>query len=80
MTRNTSILNEIWKARNLFKHEQKKIPTANIIPNIKKNLKEIITIHNNKHEKNNTILNFQQKFTINNALCAIENNSLTFTF
>ena len=80
MTINTSILNEIWTARNLFKHEQKKIPTANIIQNIKKKLKEIITIHYNKHEKNNTILNFQQKFTINNALCTIENNCLTLNF
>ena len=59
MTINTSILNEIWKARNLFKHEQKKIPTDNIIENIKRRLKEIIKIHFNKHEKNNTILSFQ---------------------
>ena len=51
MTINTSILNEIWKARNLFKHEQKIIPTKNMIENIKRSLKEIITIHFNKHEK-----------------------------
>ena len=80
MTINTSILNEIWTERNLFKHEQKKILAANIIQTVLKKLKEIITTHYNKHEKNNTILNFQQKFTINNPLCAIENNSLTFTF
>ena len=55
MTINTSILNEIWKARNLFKHEQKKIPTDKIIQNIKRSLKEI-TIHFNKHEKNNSII------------------------
>ena len=54
MTINMSILNKIWTARNLFKHEQKKIPTANIIQDIKK-LKKIITIHYNKHEKYNTI-------------------------
>ena len=80
MTINTSILNEIWIARNLFKHEQKKIPTDNIIQNIKRNFKEIITIHFNKHEKNNTLLSFQEKFSIENALCTIENNSLTFNF
>ena len=56
MMRNTSILNKIWKERNLFKHEQKKIPTDNITQNIKWNLKEIITIHINKHEKNNNII------------------------
>ena len=33
---NIAILNEIWKARNLFKHETKKISTENIISNIKK--------------------------------------------
>ena len=33
---NTAILNEIWKAQNLFKHETKKISTENIISNIKK--------------------------------------------
>ena len=57
---NTSILNETWKARNLFKHEQKKIPTDNIIQNRKRSLKEIITIQFNKHEKNNTILSFKK--------------------
>ena len=56
MTINTSILNEIWKARNLLKHEQKKIPTDNIIQNRKRSLKEIITIQFNKHEKNNNII------------------------
>ena len=80
MTINTSILNEIWKTRNLFKHEQKKIPTDNIIQNIKRNLKEIKTIYFNKHEKNNTILSFQEKFAIENALCAIQSNSLNFHF
>ena len=80
MTLNTSIFNEIWKARNLFKHEQKKIPTDNIIQNRKRSLKEIITIHFNKHEKNNTILSFQKIFAIKNPLCSIQNNSLTFHF
>ena len=80
MTINTSILNEIWKARNLFKHEQKKIPTDNIIQNRKRSLKEIITIHFNKHEKNNTILSFQKNFEIKNALCTIQTNYLTFQF
>ena len=74
------MLNEIWKARNLFKHEQKKIPTDNSAENIKRNLKEIITIHFNKHQKNNTLTTFQEKFTIQNALCIIQGNSLTFHF
>ena len=82
MTISTSILNEIWKTRNLFKHEQKKITTDNIIQNIKRNLKEIIIIHLNKHDrnKNNKILSFQEKFSIDNALCTIRSSSLTFHF
>ena len=80
MTINTSILNKIWKARNAFKHEQKKIPTDNIIQNIKRNLKEIITIHYNKHKKNNTLISLQEKFATENALCTIQSNSLTFHF
>ena len=31
MAINTFISNETWKARNLFKHGRKKIPTDNII-------------------------------------------------
>ena len=54
--------------------------TDNIIENIKRNLKEIITIHFNKHDKNNTLSTFKEKFEIQNALCNTQNNSLTFLF
>ena len=81
MTINATILNEMWKARNLFKHEKKKIATVNIISNIKRNLKEVITIHyKKKNEKTNSLLTFQETFSIDNALCTIENNSITFNF
>ena len=80
MTINTSILKELGKARNLLKHEEEKIPTDNIIQNIKRKIKETITIHFNKHEKNNTLSDFKKKFTIENALCKIQNNSRTFHF
>ena len=70
MTINTTILNEIWKARNSFKHEQKKIQTVNIIRNIKRNLLETYYI------KRIT----QEKFLIENTLCTIEDNHLTFNF
>ena len=79
MTMNTTILNKIWKARNLLKHETKRIPTENIITNIKNNLKEIIMIHYKKHEQNNSLLTFQEKFAIENALCTIENDSIFLT-
>lgn len=55
MTINATILNEMWKARNLFKHEKKKIATVNIISNIKRNLKEVITIHYKKKMKKPTL-------------------------
>ena len=80
ITINTSVLNEIRKGRNLFKHEQKKMPSDNIIQNIKRNIKEIITIHFNKHEKNNILSSFKEKFTTENAFCNIENDSTTFHF
>ena len=70
MTINTTILNEIWKARNSFKREQKKIQTVNIIRNIKRNLLETYYI------KRIT----QEKFLIENTLCTIEDNHLTFNF
>ena len=38
------------KLETHFAHDQKKIPTTNITQNIKRNLKEIITIHYKKHE------------------------------
>ena len=38
------------KLETHFSHEQKKIPTTNITQNIKRNLKEIITIYYKKHE------------------------------
>ena len=60
MAINTSISNETWKTRNLFKHGEKKKPTDNIIQNINRSIKEIITIHFNKHDKNNT-LSFSRK-------------------
>ena len=80
MTINTTILNEIWKARNLFKDETKRIPTENIIANIKNNLKEIIMIYYKKQEQINTLLIFQEQFTIKNALCIIENDTILFNF
>ena len=69
------------KLETHFSNEQKKIPTTNITENIKRNLKEIITIYYKKHEnkkKKSTILSFQENFSPKNGLCTIENNHLTF--
>ena len=51
-----------------------------IITNIKNNLKEIIRISYKKHEQNNSLLTFQEKFAIENALSTIENDSIIFNF
>ena len=86
MTVNNSILNEIWIARNSFKHEQKKIPTVNIIQNIKRNLKETITIQYNKHETKQYYSNFSRKLYKRKRLMYnlltfnFDNNLLTFNF
>ena len=47
--------------------------------NKKNNLKEIM-INYKKHEQNNSLLTFQEKFVIENALCTIENDSIIFNF
>ena len=57
----------------------KSVQARNKISNIKKNLKEIM-IHYKKHEQNNSLLTFQEKFAIENALCTIENDSINFNF
>ena len=80
MTINTTIFNEIWKVQNQFKHETKRIPTENILTNIKNNLNEIIMVHYKKHEQNNSLLKFQDRFAIENSLCTIENDSIIFNF
>ena len=33
-----------------------------------------------KHEQNNSLLTFQEKFAIENALCTIEDDSIFFNF
>ena len=33
-----------------------------------------------KHEQNNSLLTFPEKFAIENALCTIENDSIIFNF
>ena len=80
MTINTTILNEICRARNLFKHETKGIPTENIITNIKNNLKEIIMIHYKKHEQNNTLFNLSRKICNKERSMLNENDTFHFNF
>ena len=57
----------------------KSVQTRNKISNIKKNLKEIM-IHYKKHEQNNSLLTFQEKFAMKKTLCTIENDSINFNF
>ena len=73
---NIPALNAI-NTKKSFKQKQKKISTVIIIQNIKGNLKEIRTIHK---RNNNAMLYFQEKFSIENTLCSIEYNNLTFNF
>ena len=49
LTIHITILNEIWKARNLLKHQNKTFTNDFIIKKINTKLKEIIRINFQKH-------------------------------
>ena len=80
LTIHCTILNEIWKSRNLKKHENKNITSQIMIENIEKSLKEIVQINFNKHLKRDTITTFEELFAIKNALCNVQQNTLNFNF
>ena len=79
LTLTTTILYELWQARN--KHEKENIrPNAQrSILNISHRLQTIIKAHHKQDTHAQRLENFKQKFTINKTICEItENNTLTF--
>ena len=77
LTIHITILNEIWKARNLLKHQTKSLTNDVIINKIKTKLREIIRINFQKHLRQET---FKKNFCINEALCSVIGNDLTIRF
>ena len=76
LTVHITILNEIWKARNLLKH-QKKSPTNDaVIKKINAKLREIVRINFQKHLRQETLETFKKNFCINDTLCSVIGNDL----
>ena len=71
----TTILIEIWIARNMLNFNNKLILTETIIKNIKQNLKHIIETHYKEHKLNDTLNKFKEKFCINDSLCTLNVNT-----
>ena len=79
LTITTTILHELWNARN--KHEKENIrPQARrSILNISHRLQTIINAHHKQDTHAQRLDIFKQKFTIHKTICEItENNTLTF--
>ena len=70
-------LNEIWKARNLLKHQTKSPTNDVIIKKIKTKLREIVKINFQKHLRQETLETFKKNFFINEALCSGIGSDLT---
>ena len=74
------MLNEIWKAENLLKHQKKVLTNDVIIDKINTKLEEIIRINFQKHLSQETLEPFKKHFCINDTLCSIIGNDLTINF
>ena len=77
LTIHIAILNEIWKARNLLKHQNKILTNDVIINKINTKLREIIRINFQKHLRQETLETFKKSFCTNDALCWVIRNDLT---
>ena len=77
LTTHITILNEIWKARNILKHQKKPLTNDVIIKKINSKLREIIRINFQKHLRQEKLETFKKNFCINDTLCSVIGNDLT---
>ena len=73
LTIHIMILNEIWKAWNLLKHQKKTLTNDVITKKINTKLREIIRINFQKHLRGES---FKKKFCIKDNLCSVIGNDL----
>ena len=78
LTLTATILTHIWKTRNRLQFDDTIIPTTSKIININNNLKNIIKTYYKQHIISNTLDEFKSNLCINNTLCTLTRNSLTF--
>ena len=76
LTIHVTILNKIWKARNLLKHRRKSLTNDVIIKKINTKLREIMRINFQKHLRQENLETFKKNFYINEALCSAIGNDL----
>ena len=76
LTIHITILNEIWKARNLLKHQKKSLTNDAVIKKINAKLREIVRINFQKHLRQETLETFKKNFCINDTLCSVIGNDL----
>ena len=77
LTIHITILNEIWKARNILKHQKKPLTNDVLIKKINSKLREIIRMNLQKHLRQETLETFKKNFCINDTLCSVIGNDLT---
>ena len=80
LTIHIAILNEIWKAWNLLKHQKKTLTNDVIIKKINTKLTEIIRINFQKHLRQETLEDFKKYFCIKDNLFSVRGSDLKSTF
>lgn len=71
-------MQELWNTRNLYKYEDKIPNVKNIKTNINNNIRHVIEIHYKKYKNNSKLEDFKELFCINNQICKIEKNELSY--
>ena len=77
LTLHTTILNEIWKARNLLKHQKRSVTNDVIIKKSNTKLRKIIWVNFQKHLRQESLETFNKNFCIKGTLCSVISNDLT---
>ena len=67
---------EIWISRNTLKYDKIQLTQQTIITKITTQLKNILNAHYKLHKLNDTLIQFQQLFCINNATAKTHNGKL----
>ena len=70
------LMYEIWISRNILKYDKIQHTQQTIITKITTQLKNILNAHYKLHKPNDTLIQFQQLFCINNAIAKTHNGKL----
>ena len=77
LTLTNIIIHELWTSRNRFEKENTLPNVHRSVQTINTRMTNILETHYKHYSNKNDINTFQQLFTINNAICTIENGRLT---